>query len=184
MKIESPNINKIIVELSNEDMENFDITYEEFDYSNIETRRVIWTILDSARKHLNRDIDPSQEMTIETLPSKNGGCMIFFTVEESKLQKIKTLPMRIFNRSVVCEFKSIDDIIDLYQKLKMQNDLKLFDAELFEKSEKYRLIIDRMPDTDEIKNILNEYAMTFDESEILVSHTREFWQKINSNIFC
>lgn len=80
MKIETPQDNKIIVELSAQDMSELDITYEEMDYSNIETRRVIWTILDRVRHALRRDIDPSSRMTIESVPTAEGGCVLFFTV--------------------------------------------------------------------------------------------------------
>ena len=48
MKIESLTDETIIVELSEEDMKNLNITYEEMDYSRVETKRVIWTILSRA----------------------------------------------------------------------------------------------------------------------------------------
>ena len=57
LKIEAPQENRIVVELTSADMTELDITYEEMDYGNIETRRVIWTILDRARAVLRRDID-------------------------------------------------------------------------------------------------------------------------------
>ena len=57
MKIESNGEEKITVTLSQTDMSDLDITYDEMDYSNIETRRVIWTILDKARKVLGRSVD-------------------------------------------------------------------------------------------------------------------------------
>lgn len=59
MKIEAPEENKIVVRLTADDMTKLHITYEEMDYANIETRRVIWTLLDEARRELGRDIDPS-----------------------------------------------------------------------------------------------------------------------------
>ena len=68
MKIEAPEENKIVVRLTADDMTKLHITYEEMDYANIETRRVIWTLLDEARRELGRDIDPSGRMLIEALP--------------------------------------------------------------------------------------------------------------------
>ena len=52
MKIEAPEENKIVVRLTADDMTKLHITYEEMDYANIETRRVIWTLLDEARREL------------------------------------------------------------------------------------------------------------------------------------
>jgi hypothetical protein len=46
LKIEAISDEKILVALSDKDMDELQITYDEMDYSNIETRRVIWTILD------------------------------------------------------------------------------------------------------------------------------------------
>ena len=44
MKISSDNSKNIIIELSPSDLEGLDITFDDMDYSNIETRRVIWTL--------------------------------------------------------------------------------------------------------------------------------------------
>lgn len=79
MKIEANGDEKLTVALSHEDMHELDITYDEMDYSNIETRRVIWTILDKARLSLGRSIDPEGRLLIEVSPLDDGGCVLYFT---------------------------------------------------------------------------------------------------------
>ncbi len=79
MKIESNGEEKITVTLSDVDMTDLDITYDEMDYSNIETRRVIWTILDKARKTLGKSVDTDGKLLIEVAPLDEGGCVIHFT---------------------------------------------------------------------------------------------------------
>ena len=79
MKIESNGEEKITVTLSQSDMSDLDITYDEMDYSNIETRRGIWTILDKARKTLGKSVDTDGKLTIEVAPSEDGGCILHFT---------------------------------------------------------------------------------------------------------
>ena len=79
MKIESNGEEKITVTLSQTDMSDLDITYDEMDYSNIETRRVIWTILDKARKTLGKSVDTDGKLVIEVFPSADGGCILHFT---------------------------------------------------------------------------------------------------------
>lgn len=79
MKIESNGKEKITVTLSQTDMSDLDITYDEMDYSNIETRRVIWTILDKARKTLGKSVDTDGRLLIEVAPSEDGGCILHFT---------------------------------------------------------------------------------------------------------
>ena len=44
MKIQAPAENRITIELSARDMDALNITYEQMDYSNIETRRVHLTL--------------------------------------------------------------------------------------------------------------------------------------------
>ncbi len=79
MKIESNGEEKITVTLSHIDMSDLDITYDEMDYSNIETRRVIWTILDKARKTLGKSLDTEGKLLIEVAPLDDGGCVLYFT---------------------------------------------------------------------------------------------------------
>ncbi len=79
MKIESNGEEKITVILSQTDMSDLDITYDEMDYSNIETRRVIWTILDKARKALGKSVDTDGKLLIEVAPAEDGGCILHFT---------------------------------------------------------------------------------------------------------
>lgn len=184
MKIESPNASKIIVELSIEDMTRLDITYDELDYSNIDTRRVIWTILAKARKHLGRDIDPSGKMTVETLPSAEGGCVILFTVPEDDDEKRKKLPIKMCSENPVYEFSNIDDVIDLYSCLKQTELSDCLKAGLyFDGKKKYRLIFEKMPDTADIKNRIREYALFCGRGEAHAARTKEFWKKICSNLF-
>ena len=80
MKINSPADDRIIVDLTGQDMQELDITYEAMDYSTIETRRFIWTVLDQAGKALGRELDPSRRMIIEAVPKAGGGCVLNFTM--------------------------------------------------------------------------------------------------------
>lgn len=84
MKILSPAENKIIVELSAADMQELDIDYEQMDYASVNTRRVIWALLEKAGAELGWDIDPSRRMLIEAVPEMRGGCMFCFTLLEGE----------------------------------------------------------------------------------------------------
>lgn len=95
MKIDSNNNGKITVALSPEDMNELDITYDELDYSNIETRRVIWTILDKAGQTLGKSIDTNSRLLIEVAPLNEGGCVLHFTfLPFSDLKTKKRLIMK------------------------------------------------------------------------------------------
>ena len=90
MKIEADGEEKITVTLSDEDMHELDITYDEMDYSNIETRRVIWTILDEAKRVLGKPINTDGRLLVQVSPADDGGCLMLFTqmpLLESKSKK-------------------------------------------------------------------------------------------------
>lgn len=166
MKINSPNVAKIIVELTDSDMSELDITYASLDYSNIETRRVIWTILDRARRELGRDIDPSGKLTIEVIPADDGGCVILFTVNDIP-QNIKAI---ISENEQVFEFESIDNVIDFLSILK--NDTLIGD--LYEDTKgKFRLI---SPYDDRLlsKIKFGEFAQK-KEGKFAAEITKEHW---------
>ena len=109
MKISAPKENYIFIELTGEDMKKLNITYADMDYSNVETRRVIWTLLDEAKHSLGKDFEVSDDLKIEALPSADGGCLLFFTISKKpSCYKIKSKSSVLAYR-----FESIDDAFDL-----------------------------------------------------------------------
>lgn len=79
MEIQAGTNGKISVTLTKKDLQDLDITYDELDYSNIETRRVIWTILDRARRVLGKSITLDNKLLINAMPISDGGCCLEFT---------------------------------------------------------------------------------------------------------
>ena len=113
MKIQAPAENRITIELSARDMDALNITYEQMDYSNIETRRVVWTLLDRAGHELKRDIDPSGRMIIEAVPAGRGGCVLKFTLCSDGSRGVRQPPsIKKGENTAVYEFGSIDDVMD------------------------------------------------------------------------
>ena len=174
MKINSPNKAKIIVELSRDDMLDLDITYEDMDYSNIETRRVIWTILDKARLELGRDIDPSGKLTIETIPLNTGGCVIFFTVNALSTE----LKAVVSENESVYEFDSIDNVIDLLSSLKSKSPVgDLYSTD----TGKFRLII-KQGEKNINKIKFGEYSHLCREGKLTAEMTKEHWHLKSINL--
>ncbi len=79
MNIQADGDEKIAVTLSHQDMNELDITYDEMDYSNIETRRVIWTVLDEAKRVLGKPINTDGRLLVQVSPADDGGCLMLFT---------------------------------------------------------------------------------------------------------
>ena len=76
---------KLEISLTKKDMERFRLNAEKLDYSNTETRRAVWTILDTAKHKTGFDAAKGR-IRIDALPSKSGGCVIFITKTQDSAQ--------------------------------------------------------------------------------------------------
>lgn len=175
MNIHSAGKNKFIVELSKNDMLELDITYEEMDYSKIETRRVIWTILQKVRDDLGRDVDPTGNLLIEAAADSQGGCVLSFTVAEKKRYYDSRQPLKLTKTadSVIYEFNSENDLLDMMKTVgkeafKNQN-------RLFKNGGRYRLVLDKLPGHTD-KMLIEEYGTMVGRDVFSLSHTAEHWQ--------
>lgn len=141
MKIESNGDEKITVALSTQDMSELDITYDEMDYANIETRRVIWTILDKAKHTLGKAIDTEGRLLIEAAPLDDGGCVLHFTampLSDSKSKK-RLIMKKDAEPIIFCPFDE-DALIDALEILK-KHDINLKSKEMYLYNSNYYLII-------------------------------------------
>lgn len=107
---------KLEVALTRKDMERFRLTAERLDYKNTETRRAVWTILDTAKRKTGFDAAKGQ-IRIDALPGKNGGCVIFITKTETGSTektmngaKERSFP-REHGRKTVYSFAEVNDLL-------------------------------------------------------------------------
>ena len=170
--------NRICVRLTYEDMVELDITYEELDYSNIETRRVLWTLLDEARHELGRNIHLTQKMLIEAMPDNEGGCTIYFTVTDEKGSKNgKKQLVKLTGSRIICHSDSIDNMGELAKALSGYG--KISKSELFTDGKRYRMII--RPDISISENnetVVCEFCDICDDC--VAASTYEHWKLLAS----
>ena len=69
---------KLKIMLSRQDMEYYELSNEEIDYDNTETRRAFWQILDEAKHKTGFDA-AEEKVFIQLYPSKEGGCEMYVT---------------------------------------------------------------------------------------------------------
>lgn len=172
MKIHAQNPNTIVVELSNGDLRELDITFDEMDYSNIETRRVIWTLLDEARRELGCDIDPSGQMLVEASPMKEGGCEIIFTVFSKRLQRPNRLMIKRRRQPGVFSFDNADALMDACAAVRRCGEPPASD--LYRQGSRYALILYPCERDDAIRSVLSEYGMFHGDGPIHTAQAREF----------
>lgn len=119
MKIHADGEEKVCVTLTKTDMKDFDITYDELDYSNIETRRVIWTILDEVKKVLGKGINIDNRLLIQVSPEEDGGCHLQFTqLGEATDYKRKRLIMKKEEQPVLFYPFDYDAFTDSFKTLR------------------------------------------------------------------
>ena len=177
MKIEAPQENKIIVELTTDDMSELDITYERMDYSNIETRRVIWTLLDRARQTLGRDIDPSGKMLIEALPKPSGGCVIYFTVLDDEIRSAGQRNVYQIKKEYILsyEFENIESLTSCAEAVNSFGEAPP-KSSLYECDGKYRLIVSAENRHKRLKLLFSEFCSAGSGSNLSAEFTKEHWR--------
>ncbi len=177
MKINSPAEDRIIVDLTEQDLTELDITYEDMDYSTIETRRVIWTVLDEAGKVLGRELDPSRKMIIEAMPKSEGGCVLLFTMLDCRKRNLpKKQLLKKQSEFLICEFESLDL---LYTAVQGAEELAVqAESSLYKLNEKYRLIISCGAELHRLKQYFSEFCKTESGNSLACEFTREHWQEL------
>ncbi len=178
MKIEALTDETIIVELSDDDMKNLNITYEEMDYSKVETKRVIWTILSRARRTLGRELDTSGCLFVEAMRRESGGCVLFFSTEQSAKKKGKRYLVKK-SEYITCEFGCASQLLACAQMLAAAS--LSGESRLYELGGKYRLLIRPESAFSRVKFVLPEFGSIIGESAVLTAFTDEHWHCLAEN---
>ncbi len=178
MNINSPAEDKIIVDLTKQDMLELDITYEAMDYSTIETRRVIWTVLGEAGKHLGRELDPSRRMIIEASPKTEGGCTLTFTILDGRKKSVSQKhTLKKQSESVVCDFENLDDLFRAAEEIHRSGEAP--QSSLFELDKAYRLILNCS--SESLNGVLSEFCKIRNSCRLINDFTSEHWRLLVSD---
>lgn len=167
MKIENLSENSFYILLTGEDMKELGISFEELDYSNIETRRVIWTLLEEARNTLGRDIDPRDRMLIE-VSKEFSGCKIEFTFGKS--EKTGRLKIKKECPLLSAHFKNSDSLLEFSEKLVSDS----LEAEIYSYLDGYAAVLfPRAGERQRLRLILSEYSVLLPDSLLFAQSVRE-----------
>ncbi len=178
MKINSPAEDRIIVDLTEQDMTELDITYEDMDYSTIETRRVIWTLLDEAGRVLGRELDPSRKMVIEAMPKNEGGCILCFTILDCRRKPSAKQFLKKQSEFLICDFDNLDLLFDAAKAFGSFDTPT--ESSLYENNGRYRLVISCCGEIHRIRSRFSEFCKPENGNALLFEFTREHWKEIAS----
>ncbi len=97
MKISLVSDTITVIELSPEEMTQYDFTFEKSDYSSPHTRRVLWSIIDDAARITGKTVEVSRGLEIDFLPDvKGGGLLIICEGDEENIKCHKLSSVSIF----------------------------------------------------------------------------------------
>lgn len=175
MKIQEDGEEKISVTLTKADMTELDITYDELDYSNIETRRVIWTILDEAKKALGKCVNADNRLLIQVSPEDGGGCRLQFTnLPDTADSKRRRLIMKKDEEQILfCPFDSDAFTDSFYTLQKICPQTKKID--FFEFNNKpYVILQPKIGFTEKLLFSLSEFGNAHVPSKIFLNEIYEY----------
>ena len=104
MNYETLNNNVMLVELTCEDMKNLSLTYDSFD--NKETTS---TAVKRILKEIPHKVDTKSKITVEALPTNDGGCFFIFTFSTTEKQRYKLKTQEPFWYRT----ENIDNLLDV-----------------------------------------------------------------------
>lgn len=201
MRIEAITRRKIVVELSAEDMTTLDITYEALDYASVDTRRVIWVILDRVRECTGCDIDPSGQLLIDAMPRPTGGCILFFPLRAGASDGAEP-PAEPFappcetehalrrqeQLLAAFEFPDLDALLDCagaYARALNGGDALFTRSELYgeRRGPRYRLLVCPAREPAAVRQFFSEYARPCGEDAFAAHQTREHWLRLGGREF-
>lgn len=162
MELKLLNENKLKIVLTNEDMAEMDITYEDMDYKgSAHTRRVLWEILDKAKRQTGFDVgSDSVEFFVQ---GKNDGCLIYVTKKDPYIQKeqyptyaksYKKLYTGIKKKRLIYMFESSETLLEACRQLVLVG--YGGKSDIFADGEKYYLYIE--DNREQCLDIISEYG--------------------------
>lgn len=171
---------KIRIDLTKSDLEGLNITYDELDYSDVKTKRVIWTLLDEAKKALGRELNISGRLTAEACEKENGGCVIFFTLSGKECAEP---PVCLKKEREALVFKAADEnaFTDAAVLLKEFSKSPAFNADCFCFHGKYFItVLFPCEISEKIEALLSEFGDITSKSETEALMLFEYGRRIHS----
>lgn len=169
---------KLKVMLTAADMELYELTCDNLDYDNTETRRAFWNILDEAKRRTGFDA-ARDRVFVQVYPSKSGGCEMYVTklrqdtrsaTEQNAAVRLSPEPPE---EDAVFAFKVLPDLLTVCGKLSERGCTPDSSVYLDENGERYFLVFGRDVGAgrEPPYTFITEYGVKLDSG--LINYIRE-----------
>lgn len=138
MNIEPLDRQTVKIILSADDMEKFNISYDEMDYNNPSARKIIMQLLHKVREKTSIDLNQNK-IFIEAFPINDGGCVLYLNIfGESKKDAEKP---EGFNMPLIFLIENLDSLRCICDKLYHNYHHLILKSSLYETDENYILTV-------------------------------------------
>ncbi len=153
MTFETLNNNVMLVELSVDDMNKYNITYESLNNQDTQTQVAIRNLL--KRIDHKKHIENGGKVVVEALPIDGGGCFFIFTFTQNrKRYRLKKHELMGF-----FSVEKLNDLLDLISTLRKGENFD-FSVTLYQMNNCYYISVPR--DNTKLNVILGEYGECVD----------------------
>jgi len=175
MRIERIAQNKIKVTLSNDDLLEWDISYESLTYNSPQAQELFWDLMKRAEEEAGFFADGSQ-LVVEAMPTRSDGFIMLITkVEEGEEGPIRKLSKPRIKKDgknkkqkygispIIFEFKTFNDVIEGCKNIENRF---IGSSSLYKKDDKFFLVLDVENEylAGDLKVVLTEFARKVDNS--------------------
>lgn len=167
---------RLKIALSREDLQRFDMTYEQLDYANESTRRMIETLLRSATDVTGFDGGKGR-LLIEVFPAPGEGCVMYFTrlseaAENTGAQRFR-LRHGAKRQPAVFRFADSGSLLDAIGSLHGAGETPT-DSSLYTLAGDYRLILFLKEEQQRsARLLLQEYGREMQVTRAAMAYIRE-----------
>ncbi|WRS26666.1 adaptor protein MecA [Oscillospiraceae bacterium MB08-C2-2] len=171
----SPEKLKII--LTRQDMNNLSLEYEDMDYTDLQTKEVIVSLLEQAKEQAGFN-PKNTKLFIEVYPTQEGGCVLYFTSHSSG--SWYGGPKKGYQVGpIIFEFEDSETLIQAAIRLFSRYSHRIYKSSLYLYGQRYRLILYPLDYSDRLSVFfLGEYAKRVGEGEILAAFIQEHGKEL------
>lgn len=171
MTIEQLSGVRIVITLSEKDMELFSLEYDNICFEDETFQKVLKRLIKLAQERITIPMQ-NKTLFIEAL-ERLGGCVLLITILPRDKTGAKRYRLKQSSGSIMFSFENSDDLTDCMVQL-YKNGFRLLRGEVFNTSNEYNLIINPSNSrSHQVLSVLSEYSAKQTESKIKIAAVRE-----------
>ncbi len=150
MTFETLNENVMLLELTNDEMKKFNITYESLSNESENTQTAIKSLLQ--RIDVENRMSRGEKVVVEALPIEDGGCFFIFTFTRTVKRRYKVKKSDI---SLIFKAERLNDFLDFVSVVKSGMKINQ-QCEAYELKNEYYLFIPKK--NDKLNAVVSEFG--------------------------